>query len=545
MKQPDILKKAEKLKWSTGLGTDVWEMFCAAATGDVGTLKRLLDKDASLVRGCCDYRTPLYFAVKENQVAAAALLLSRGSSPCVSYLSDNFITMARDRGNIEMERLLEYTIAGLGKKVADGEAIATAICSRSLENILDLLDASPGLVHARDGRTNQPIHWAVMTRQPDVIDALLARGTDINARRQDGARPVQLTNGDYYFRGWRDIPEDAPKPAEILAHLRTKGVYVDMCTACAIGDMERVKELLEEDAALANRVSDYVTFYLCSGSPIKNAAAKGHINIVKLLLENGADPNLAEEGIAPDGHALHSAVCNGHIDIVKLLLQHEAHPNVDVESSADTLLFAVNRKDQPLIDLLCSHGAASKLHLLAYYGDMKTAAAILAANPALADDAEALENAAGQGHELFVKLLLHYQPNLASRIAVGVNSQGADAPIKGRDLAEFLFEKGMDANLTNWLGVTQLHRFAQRGDMENAKIFIAHGANLTAVDEELYTTPLGWAAKFGKKDMVELLLQHGANPNPAGVPLWSTPLVWAVRRGHSEIELLLKKHGAV
>ena len=62
--------------------------------------------------------------------------------------------------------------------------------------------ATSGLVE------NRPIHWAVMTRQLDLIDELLARGANINAARQDGARPIQLTNGDYHYRGWRDVPQD-------------------------------------------------------------------------------------------------------------------------------------------------------------------------------------------------------------------------------------------------------------------------------------------------------------------------------------------------
>ena len=53
-----------------------------------------------------------------------------------------------------------------------------------------------------------------------------------------------------------------------------------------------------------NRVSDFAGYYLGCGAPIKNAAARGHIEIVWLLVERGADPNLPEEGIAPDGHAL-------------------------------------------------------------------------------------------------------------------------------------------------------------------------------------------------------------------------------------------------
>jgi len=541
MKQPDILTKTDKLKWSTGSGTDVWEMFCASMKGDVKTLKRLMDKDSSLVRGSFDYRTPLYFAVRENQLAAASLLLSRGASPLAYFLSDSLLKIAQDRGFVEMAYLLEEAIAGPGNKIADGEVIAAAIRNRNIVQVMQMLDESPGLLHARDGRTNQPIHWAVMTRQPQIIDDLLKRGADINAQRFDGARPVQLTSGDYHFRAWRDVPKEAPTSAEILAHLRAKGVYVDICTACAIGDIARVKELLAEDASLANRVSDYVTYYLCSGAPIKNAAAMGHIDIVKLLLEYGADPNLPEEGIAPDGHALHSAVCNGHVEIVKLLLQHGAYPNVDVESSADTLLAAIRNNDQPMVDLLCSHGAASKLHLLAYYGDVKTAAAMLTANPALANDTEALENAAAEGNELFVRLLLQYQPALATRIATGVHCKGEDGPAKSRELVEFLFEQGMDANLTNWLGVTQLHHFAQRGDIENAAIFISHGADVNAIDEELCTTPLGWAAKYGRLAMVELLLQHGADANLPAVPAWSTPLAWALRRGHGEIAALLEK----
>ena len=118
---------------------------------------------------------------------------------------------------------------------------------------------------------------------------------------------------------------------------------------------------------------------------------------MKLLLSRGADPNLREEGIAPRGHALYSAVANRHLEIARLLLEHGAFPNPEVESSADALSRAISNADQPMIDLLCSHGAARALHLLAYSGDVQTAAAVLAANPALADDPDALVNAAARG----------------------------------------------------------------------------------------------------------------------------------------------------
>src|SRR5450759_809328 len=335
---PEALEKDEPLTWSTGTGADVWEMFCAAIAGDVPSLQRLLDKDPSLVRGQYAYLTPLYFAVRENQAGAAAFLLEHGANPMpFSGGHDSLLDIARERGYAEMLTLLESTLARVHGVSPQAPAIAAAIRERDLAAVRSLLDASPELLHAGDERSNQPIHWAVMTRQIDVIDELLARGADINARRSDGARPIQLTNGDYHYRGWRDVPKEATTtPRQVLAHLRARGAYCDICTAAYIGDLERVRELADEDPGLANRPSEYITYYACSGTPLRTAAAGGHMEIVNLLLERGADVNLPEEGIAPRGHALHSAAYNGHMEIVKLLLEKGAYPNVEIESSADT-----------------------------------------------------------------------------------------------------------------------------------------------------------------------------------------------------------------
>src|SRR5262249_1349263 len=265
-----------------------------------------------------------------------------------------------DRGYGDMQTLLENALGISGDSTSGGEVIAAAIRERDAFKVRKLLESDPALVHAKDDRTNRPIHWAVMTRQLDSIDELLERGADINAKRGDGARPIQLANGDYNYRGWRDVPRDWPTtPPDVRAHLRARGAEVDICTASFIGDLERVRELLDQDPSFANRPSDYITYYACSGTPLRNAAAAGHIEIVKLLLENGADPNLPEEHIAPRGHALHSAVCNGHLEIVKLLLEHGAYPNVEVESSADTLSAALGaagyntERNQEMVDLLC------------------------------------------------------------------------------------------------------------------------------------------------------------------------------------------------
>jgi ankyrin repeat protein len=538
MIRPPELSSDAPLKWSPGRGNHVWELFCASISGEIEAVKRLLEHDPALVRCHYAYRKPIYFAVRENQLEVAALLLDRDSDPMNLAVDDSLIEVARDRGYVAMEKLLETKLAALHGASAQGEACAAAIRARGLAKMRSLLDAQPELLQAGDAGGSQPIHWAVMTRQLDVVDELLARGADINAQRPDGARPIQLTNGDYSYRGWRDVPtEVATTPREVLDGLRARGANCDICTAAYIGDLPRVRELLDRDPSLANRPSDYVTYYACSGTPLRNAAAGGHIEVVKLLLERGADPNLPEEHIAPRGHALHSAVCNGHIEIVKLLLENGAYPNVEIESSADTLSAALARSNQPMIELLCSYGAARPLHLLAHHGDVQTAAAVFAANPALADDPAALACAAGGGHEAFLRLMLHYQPDLAKRITEPRWGSGG----KTREIDELLFDHGMDPSHPDWLRVTPLHRFAMKGNVEKAALYLDHGADLNARDEEISSTPLGWAAKYGQTKMVEFLLSRGAQPTLPDDPPWATPLAWARRRGHDEIVELLEK----
>jgi RNA polymerase sigma factor (sigma-70 family) len=547
--RPAELARREPLVWSPGIGADVWELFCASITGDVATVRRLVERDPSLVRAHHEYRTALSFAVRENQLAVAEFLLDHGAGAV--KLGDPR-EMARDRGHAEMLRLLERRLDELHGVSTRGDPVAAAIRARDLPAVRALLDASPELAHAADATGNRPIHWATMSRQPEVIDELLARGADIDARRPDGARPIHLANGDYDYRGWRDVPADVTAtPDDVYRHLVARGAAVDLGMAALEGDLARVRALLAEDPSRANRVSDYGSYYAGSGAPLKNAAVGGHLAIVRLLLQHGADPNLPEEHIAPRGHALYAAVYNGHHEIARLLLEHGAYPNAPVESSADAVWIAIRRGDRRMLELLASYGATWEIpaaldgaltyadvvatgvgrtmEILASHGDVDEAAARLAADPALADDPAALAAAAGAGHEAFVRLLLAHQPDLARRVTVS----------RPRAMAELLFAHGMDPDRPNWLRITPLHGFAARGDVESAALFLDHGADLHARDEEYRSTPLAWAAREGEARMVEFLLRRGARAELPDDPSWATPLAWATRRGHGEIVALL------
>ena len=103
----------------------------------------------------------------------------------------------------------------------------------------------------------------------------------------------------------------------------------------------------------------------------------------------------------------------------------------------------------------------------------------------------------------------------------------------------------MNPSQPDWLLVTPLHHFAKNGQRGGRPCSSSTtGPTSDARDEDLSSTPLGWAAKYGQLPMVQLLLERGAKASLPDDPPWATPLAWATRRGHPEIAELLARHGA-
>jgi ankyrin repeat protein len=466
MLQPAELKSDQKLLWSQGRGTDVWALIQACASGDVKAVRALIAKDPSLARAHYEYRKPLYFAIRENHVDVARFLLEHDHNPIDLWVDDTPLEIARDRGYAEMERMLAHTLETRFNVSPKGEPVASALREHDLTRMRDLLDGEPALVGKGDQHSNQPIHWATMTRQLDAIDELLRRGADINARRTDGARPIHLTNGDYFYRGWRDVPRGWPvTPAQVMTHLTARGALIDLPTACHTGDIERVRQLLRQEPSLANRIGEHEGYYLGAGSPLSNAAAVGRIDIVQLLLDHGADPNLPEEQYAPKGKALYSAVYHGHYDIAKLLLEHGAFPNPPVESSGDALWVSQEwRPDKRMEQLLLSYGAKpTKGH--------------------------GGEDRPREAHNWLRISPLH------------------DAARKGdvRE-AEKLLEAGADLTARDdHLRSTPLAWAAKFGQLEMVKFLLRHGAPTSLPDDPPWATPLAWATRRGHDEIARLL----------------------------------------
>jgi ankyrin repeat protein len=86
-------------------------------------------------------------------------------------------------------------------------------------------------------------------------------------------------------------------------------------------------------------------------------------------------------------------------------------------------------------------------------------------------------------------------------------------------------------------GVTPLHIFATRGDLESCKYLVEAGANVNASGEDGYT-PLHEAVAQGHFAVVELFLKHGADPTISA----ETATTDLLAEDHPEIVKLLREY---
>jgi ankyrin repeat protein len=96
------------------------------------------------------------------------------------------------------------------------------------------------------------------------------------------------------------------------------------------GDLTKAQQLLNDGA----EVNDTDCF---GSTPLYQAAATGHFDVVQLLLQSGASIDKTDVyGMTP----LYAAAQRGHLQVVELLLHHNANP-VLIDEDGKTALMAV------------------------------------------------------------------------------------------------------------------------------------------------------------------------------------------------------------
>ena len=517
-------------------GHQAWALFCASGAGDLARVSALLDRDPGLVNAQYWYQFPIHMAVREGHAEVVQLLLQAGADPGQSRYTynswDKLLAIAEERGYSGVKALLAAAMKErFGYDPAFME-LAEAIKDRDQARVEKVLNGRPELIRTSDALGNGPLHWAVITRQNELIDFFVARGADLEARRADGQTPLLVAlNGDYWFRS-RDLPEDAPKdPWIVTRHLLARNADYSLSVACAAGDEDRVEAVLASDPVQARSLD------AGRRSPLAYAAGRGHTRIVGKLLDLGADPNLPEEN-APRGGALFSACSGNHLETAKLLLERGADPNAEVDSSGScltTVEYNHGEKGCRLQALLREHGAVTPP-----YGDMDDAALERAVREggAVVSHPQFLHELMGRNNAELIGAFLETTPNVRDLFRL-TDIWGGNYP-SDPDTIRTLASHGLDLCRANWIGRTFLHGCAEKGDVEAARVFLELGAEIDAIELEYGGTPLAAAARSGKAEMVRFLLDQGADPNVPEGSVWAQPLYCAEKEGHGEVAALLK-----
>ncbi|KAK4168218.1 hypothetical protein QBC43DRAFT_359993 [Cladorrhinum sp. PSN259] len=234
-------------------------------------------------------------------------------------------------------------------------------------------------------------------------------------------------------------------------------------------------------------------------NPLHFASHFGHLAVVKLLLDKGAD--LEARGSEYGQTPLIWAAENGHDAIVKLLLDRganlEAVVKLLLDKGADLeardseyghipLLWATNNGREAVVKLLLDKGA-----------DLEARDSKYGETP--------LIRAAHYGYDAIVKLLLDRGANLEGRDSRGhtpliwAAKEGYEAVVK------LLLDKGADLEGRDSTGRTPLIQAGRYGHEAVVKLLLDKGADLEARDSEYGDTPLMWAAESRHEAIVTLL----------------------------------------
>jgi len=284
---------------------------------------------------------------------------------------------------------------------------------------------------------------------------------------------------------------------------------------------------------------------------ISDAFFMGHMTQARRLLKGGFDPNTVFEG----SPLVSLAAGDGRYDIVTLLLEAGADPNVTDEDDYTPLATAVSRGYPGTVSALIKGGAdpdisdpdgETTLHTAVARDNADVLQALLSAsenpNKVNSNGWSPLHSAINFGRRENVEVLVRHGVSLnqywEGKTTLSLASFGGHA-----DIAEFLLQKPkLDPNEINEDGGTPLTDAIYAESVETLIVLLNHGADPNEPTRD-GSTPLSVAASSGGTDVVRELLRVGANPNDSYEGA-SSPIVEAAMEGHVEIIYLLCAHGA-
>ncbi len=250
-------------------------------------------------------------------------------------------------------------------------------------------------------------------------------------------------------------------------------------------------QTLTDTLKVANKPSDSADYFngdtdlnLCKASYDGNAKA------VLDLLNKGAKLDFYSDG----RNALHYAILNGHLDVVQILVLNGADVNLPAEEGETPLIMSVRNGFDDITDFLCQKGAL----------------------PDSCDDTRRtpLMFAVANGSFLLADMLLFYGANLSLKDFGGNDAFMLAVYTNQTDMASYLHIKGADINTLDLYNNTPLIVAAEKSYPEMIDSLLNWGANSLLKNKAGFSV-LAMSIRSNSPDIVKSLIhiKIGVNEN--------------------------------
>ena len=332
-------------------------------------------------------------------------------------------------------------------------------CSNSEEGILARIEEHPFLGYAAS-------HWGthVQSSRNELVDNLAFSFLRSKPRRSFSTQIHQ------YLQGRR---EKYWEPDEVNS-------VTELHVASMFGLQNAAREILDSGEVEVDAVTHI------GNTALIRAASLGHVELVRMLLGEGADPTKANWY----GTSLHCAAEAGQCEAIKELLK--TGMNIDTKDDFG----------RAALHCAAQEGHISAVHVLLEYG----------ADPFAKDeeDKALIHYAAEGGCEEIMWWLLQSEANMDARTGTGLTMLHSAANEGHLMIIYMLVKKGARIDVTGPGGFTPLHHAIRWEKADSVQMLLRLGANVDAKSDSGITA-LSMATRLGYKGIQQILLDYDAD----------------------------------
>ena len=280
---------------ANSLSDNVTKVYQAArdGTADLSDLLKRLNTD--------ERNTALETKTKDGDQISTPLIIAAHNGNL-----DSVKILLRYKADIEARGTLKAT----NGQVVEGCSPLLAAALTGHLDVVELLIERNADVESTTARGSTPLRAAAFNGRLDIVSCLVEHGADVNTRHDDGDTPVMAT----CYNGHMNVVTYLVEHGANI-HVQNKDGNTCLHWAAERGHVEVVSKLL---ALGANEYQDYVNARNnFESTPLMRTCYNGHMDVVTYLVEHGANIHLQDKN---GDTCLHNAAERGHVEVVRMLL---------------------------------------------------------------------------------------------------------------------------------------------------------------------------------------------------------------------------------